>query len=834
MLTVRGDAVVMQLPADVFATGFEEPAGLAVDHEGAVVVSDRKAGTLTRVLQNGSRQILLQNLDRPGAITINRHGIVFVTEADARVVALEPNGVLSVAWADAKRPRAIAAGPDGRLWLLVRAQRGPHFDLVRHDAPGVITRIASGFRGARALAVDGSAAYIAFDSVSPAGYRRTTVGRVPLDADSTARELEPVLQRDVVDAQGLALDAAGDLLVSGTAAASGAGVLLKRRGDGRLSILPATLEQPGALAIAQDGSLFAIEAATGSVVVLRAPAAPKVTLPPFTNATPVRVTGTAQVGSLVQVYTGPGTGEPAASALASQPAGGFAVDVRLQRNDQTRLLLVATGSGGAGLRGATAAFTTIHDDGVPVVRIEEPAPGIHVRDAVVARVTANDEASGVAEMRVLVDETVVAVMQNPAPPRSLSSSVTVGRGLADGPHSLSVTATDQAGNSTSAAQLFVVDRTPPDTYIVVAPAAEIAGPDATFTFAGSDGQSSGVEFSWRLDGQQWSAFGAATTVSLTTLAAGPHRFEVRSRDYAGNEDVTPAVHTFRVMAFRVRVLEPGEGTVVTSSTVWVRGVVEGGGEAVAVTVPLAPDFGRALSLDAVHVRVVAGSFAVEVPVVPGMTSIAVLARTADGISASADVGITIRIPLLPALRAEAFPPAGLAPLVVRFPASGFPAGSVYTLDVDNDGTPEYEGSDLAEQEFVYSRAGVYMAALQVVPPGGQSRTARTAIEVYDRAALDARLQAAWSAFRAALRSGDTAAAASFVHSERRTAWQQHLARLTPSQLAAADAVFTAIALVEVAPGRAECEMLRDVGGLLYSFPVSFAIDVDGGWRLWQF
>jgi hypothetical protein len=29
-------------------------------------------------------------------------------------------------------------------------------------------------------------------------------------------------------------------------------------------------------------------------------------------------------------------------------------------------------------------------------------------------------------------------------------------------------------------------------------------------------------------------------------------------------------------------------------------------------------------------------------------------------------------------------------------------------------------------------------------------------------------------------------------------------------------------------------MMRAVDGLMYSFPVTFAIDSDGRWRLWQF
>ena len=113
-------------------------------------------------------------------------------------------------------------------------------------------------------------------------------------------------------------------------------------------------------------------------------------------------------------------------------------------------------------------------------------------------------------------------------------------------------------------------------------------------------------------------------------------------------------------------------------------------------------------------------------------------------------------------------------------------------------------------------------------------TARAAIEVYDRPQLDARLQAVWADFKTALRAGDAAAAASFLHSGRRAVWGEYFGRLTPAQFAETDVTFTDIVLLEVTPGRAECEMMRDVGGLLYSFPIAFEIDVDGVWRLWQF
>jgi hypothetical protein len=217
-----------------------------------------------------------------------------------------------------------------------------------------------------------------------------------------------------------------------------------------------------------------------------------------------------------------------------------------------------------------------------------------------------------------------------------------------------------------------------------------------------------------------------------------------------------------------------------------------------------------------------------------MTSVTVAARDSAGGVAIDAVPISVLDPVVPALRLEVFPPAGLAPHTVRFPANGFPAGSVYSLDLESDGIPEYAGNALPDQEFVYARPGVHLATLRITTPDDRVLTARAAIDVYDRPQLDARLQAVWTGFKTALRAGDAAAAAAFLHSDRRAAWAEYFGRLTPAQFAATDTMFSDIVLLDVAPGRAECEMMRDVGELLYSFPISFEIDVDGGWRLWQF
>ncbi len=87
--------------------------------------------------------------------------------------------------------------------------------------------------------------------------------------------------------------------------------------------------------------------------------------------------------------------------------------------------------------------------------------------------------------------------------------------------------------------------TPPETFIVYT-----SDPHALFTkikFAGwSANSSSGLKYSWRLDGGTWSLWQSSDEVVLTHLLEGYHMFEVRSRDENKFIDPTPARYIFRV------------------------------------------------------------------------------------------------------------------------------------------------------------------------------------------------------------------------------------------------------------------------------------------------
>ena len=840
-------------PYSIVASGFEQISAVAAEANGAILVTDVAKGTLTRIDASGNRRELLAHLHRPLGVAVDGgRGVLVLDEGGTRVVRLSADGSLSVVTSALGQARSIAAGPDGRVWISTR--RGPtdredgdrpgnagasEYVIACLEPSGALTTLASGFVNVRGIAADASAVYVAMGRLgTERGGLRTTLARVPVRVDGRAEAVETILRGIPLRIQGVAVDAVGDVFVSGTAKkldAESGGMIVKRRKSGEVSTLAAGLDDPVAVAFAPSGDLIAADRRLGRVLRFKATPAPVVAAPPFTNQTPVEVSGRSIAGDLVQVYRAADLTGPLATATADARSGGFTLHAPLAPNMETPLAVLATTAGGAGLVSTPRTLLVVHDDRMPTVAMAEPPAGIHVRDLVALRARGEDEGSGVASVTFLLDEAVVATVENPEPSRPLVADAQLDtHQVAEGPHALTVVAADQAANAAAAAQLIVVDRTPPDTRMLTGPPQETAESTAMFTFIGVDVQSVNLDFAWRLDGGAWSPFSASPAVELASLTPGTHRFEVKARDRAGNEDPTPAAQTFTVTALRIRILEPAPGAVITTETAWVRGTVEGGGRDVAVTIPLPPEIGNELSLDAMPAATEAGTFAAEVPVTPGMATVTVIARDGQGATSTDSVNVAVQGPLAESMGFDAFPAAGLAPHTARFSPGAFPPGSVYSLDLESDGTIDYEGDTLSDLEFLYARPGIHVARLQATTPDGQLLTARTSVHVYNRATLDARLQTVWRGFKDALRGGDVARAASFVHGDRRAVWDEYFRQFTPDLFALTDTVFADVTLVDIVPGRAECEMMRDVDGLLYSFPISFLIDVDGGWRLWQF
>ena len=100
---------------------------------------------------------------------------------------------------------------------------------------------------------------------------------------------------------------------------------------------------------------------------------------------------------------------------------------------------------------------------------------------------------------------------------------------------------DNALNTTSDIETVTVDRTRPQTTVDSNPAAITNQTGATFTFSSNDG---GATFEVRLDGGAW--IPNASPKLYSGLSDGPHTFDVRATDTAGNTDLSPATFAWTV------------------------------------------------------------------------------------------------------------------------------------------------------------------------------------------------------------------------------------------------------------------------------------------------
>jgi len=279
--------------------------------------------------------------------------------------------------------------------------------------------------------------------------------------------------------------------------------------------------------------------------------------------------GCDATGSVYQNLAGPdglvGTGDDDVTPAPGSPLIDRGIDPRTLGLDPAFNALLEADYQGPdarprlGTAGGTLAFdigareVNVADATPPTVTITAPPAGSHVRLSVGIAAQATDAGSGVASLTLSIGSQALTATLSPAlPPPAPSVTATAAwdtTAFADGTYTLTAEAQDQAGNPASATRTLTVDNTPPDTAITDGPSGEILVADATFSFGGTDNLTppASLLFAWRLDGGAWSAFGSATTATVTGLAEGTHTFEVKARDLAGNEDPTPASRSFSVI-----------------------------------------------------------------------------------------------------------------------------------------------------------------------------------------------------------------------------------------------------------------------------------------------
>jgi hypothetical protein len=476
-----------------------------------------------------------------------------------------------------------------------------------------------------------------------------------------------------------------------------------------------------------------------------------------------------------------------------------------------------------------ALEATVPDTQAPTVSFLQPAVNAHLRQTVTVQAQATDSGSGVLSLTLKADsQSLTATLSPTVPPPAASVTATASWNttiFADGTHTLTATAADQGSNPASAQRVVIVDNTPPQAQITDGPSGQITSTSATLTYTGTDNLTpvGSLVFAWRLDGGAYTPFAAATTASVSGLADGLHLFEVKVRDLAGNETALPASRTFTVSALSLQVTSPPAGATVQAGLLLVRGSVNAGGAEVGVTVN-----GRAAAVDG-------SAFTALVSVDRGTTQLTAVATTLTGATTSSTIPIGVTGVPSDAVVLRPSPESGIAPLQVSFSVSAPRPVTQVALDVDGNGSVDFQGASLDGQNFTYSQPGLYVASVAVTDSQGTQTSAAAIIQVFDRAQLDALLQGKWNALRDSLSRADVTGAVSLFAQASRDAYQDQLSALAGvGALGQVASDLGPIRLVRARTNAAEYEVRAIRNAVEYSFHVLFVVDGDGVWRLRAF
>ncbi len=269
-----------------------------------------------------------------------------------------------------------------------------------------------------------------------------------------------------------------------------------------------------------------------------APDAPTITgtspASPANDNTP-EVQGTLGAGSPtdVRIYASADcTGPVAATRPAAEFTGG-GIPITVADNTTTPLSAIAVGETDSACSNSidyvedSAAPDTLIDSG-PTGKTNNPSPSF-----------AFHSPQPVAGFECRLDASVGGTWEPCSSPKDYTN-------LALGPHKFEVRAIDAAGNAdpSPAKRTFNVDTVPPNTLIDSGPTGKTNNPSPSFAFHSPQPVAG---FECRLDasaGGTWEP--CSSPKSYTGLAQGPHKFEVRAIDAAGNADPSPAKRTFNV------------------------------------------------------------------------------------------------------------------------------------------------------------------------------------------------------------------------------------------------------------------------------------------------
>lgn len=268
----------------------------------------------------------------------------------------------------------------------------------------------------------------------------------------------------------------------------------------------------------------------------------------------------AEVGASVAV-----TVNAATSAATVDGSGNWTKTLAPSITSDGNYTISATQTDAAGNVGSATSIVVKVDATPPVVSISSPTASSYSTSSVVPITFSATDASSSLTIECKINSGSYSGCASPFTTPS----------LAEGSNTVTVRATDMAGNQGQKSVTFTVDTIPPDTQFTGALPGQVTGLDKNVAPSIAFSSEAGATFRCSIDGSAW-----VTCTSPRTLAAltdAPHTFSVKAVDAAGNEDPSPAQWTWTVDSTppaKPVVTSPVDGATLADNTPDISGTAE--------------------------------------------------------------------------------------------------------------------------------------------------------------------------------------------------------------------------------------------------------------------
>jgi hypothetical protein len=409
--------------------------------------------------------------------------------------------------------------------------------------------------------------------------------------------------------------------------------------------------------------------------------------------------------------------------------------------------------------------------------------------------------------------------------------------LAGGSNTLLITATDQAGNASAVSRNVIVDQEPPTAVITSpSPNSSLTGAVAV-SIAASDAVSGIQSVILLLDSKITTTFTQPPydfPIDTFALSPGAHSITVRATDKAGNPAETSLAVNVQHQ-FGIQITSPAAGAMISRSFTIVKGTIN---------MPSGREIG--VTVNGIPAEQQGAEFAAIIPLQQGQNTIAATAANVYGIQEQAsivtytgDAQEPLRLAALPASGVTVPRPDGIASFGSAMTIETYLTNTIaaYTWDTNGDGSAEQSGELLTAVTATYQIPGLYFPTVTVTDTMGNTFSETAIVNVLDRTATDALLQAKWTGMKTALVNGDVEGAVGYFHPQSQERYRAIFAALG-SRLPAIIQNMQATQLIYAKNGIAKYRIRRsETSGAqmeTITYYIYYMIDDKGIWRINKF